>query len=134
MDNTEIPLPQRMGNLEALLHTVVSTLDTIKPFLSGLPVVGTAVTAADAVGHVVEAVVDIAQGEQTTDAASLAAGSIAISTGDTALDARLMQIEVFISAAAPLLKLIAHQFGLDAPAAFVAPAAAVAAPVAEVNA
>lgn len=134
MDNTQndIPLPQRMGNLEAMLHSVVNTLDVLKPFLAGIPVVGTAVVAADAVGHVVEAVVDIAQGENTTDAAALAAGNISVSTGDTSLDARLMQIETFIAAAAPLLKAIAHHFGFDAPAPFVAPAPMALSP--EVNA
>lgn len=117
MDNAqnEIPLPQRMGNLESMLHSVVNTLDALKPLFGSLPVVGTALTTADAVGHVVERVVDLAQG----DAAGLAASNISASTGDTALDARLMQIETFILAAAPLLKVIAHHFGYDAPAAYV---------------
>lgn len=119
MDNSEIPLPQRMGNLESMLHSVVSTLDALKPFLSSLPVVGTAVTVADSVGHAVGGLVDIAQGQTGADAAALAAGTLSISTGDPVLDGRLAQIEMYIAAAAPLLKVIAHHFGFDAPAAFV---------------
>lgn len=117
MDNqNDIPLPQRMGNLESALHSIVGTLDTMKTFLSGVPGVGTIIVDADAAGHVIEAVVDMVQGKATPDTAALAAGQIAVSTGNNALDSRLMEIETFIAAASPLLSVIAHHFGLDAPA------------------
>lgn len=118
MDNqNEIPLPTRMSKLESMLESVVGTLDTFKTLLSGVPVVGNVIAQADNVGHAVIGVVDLIEAKTTPDAASLAAGSIAISTGNPTIDARLLEIETFIASAAPLLAVIARHFGLDAPAA-----------------
>jgi hypothetical protein len=115
-ENKDIPLPSRMNALESAMQSIMGTLDTMKTFLSGVPVLGTVIVDADAAAHIVNAVVNIAEGKETTDTAALAAGAIAISTGNPGLDSRLMEIESFISAAGPLLAIVAHHFGLDAPA------------------
>jgi len=116
------PVTDRLQKVENMLEGVVSSLDMFASILGKVPVVGNVITTVDAVGHVALGAIDAMQGDTSADAASLAAGSIAISTGNISVDSRLMEIETFIAAAAPLLAVIARHFGLTAPAAATPPA------------
>lgn len=124
-DTETVPLPHRLSALESALEKVTGVLDRFAPIIDSLvPVAAPVVNGVDAVAHVAEGAIQAFEGFAGTDAAALAAGQLAKSTGNASLDARLVQIEGVIAAAVPLLAYVAKEFGLDftptAPAPMVA--------------
>lgn len=133
MDNTALPVPARLAQVESVLQTITGTLDRFGSVLASLiPATAPVVAGVDAVGHVAEEVLDAFERGATVDAAALAAGSITKSTGNPTLDARLAEIETLLVAAIPVIKYLANEFGLtfDAPTAAPMTVTAIAAPVA----
>lgn len=132
MNQTEtgtVPVPHRLDKIESALELVTGTLDRFGALISGLiPAAAPVVAGVDAVGHVAEGVINTIEGTTSADAAALAAGQISVSTGNPALDARLIQIESILSAAVPLLRFVAKEFGesFDVPTAAPMAVAAVA--------
>lgn len=117
MSQTEtgaLPVPHRLSAIESTLAVITGTLDKLGPILSALiPASAPFVAGVDAVGHVAEEVIETLDGSGTVDAASLAAHGLTKSTGNVAMDTRLMQIETVLVAAVPVLKYIASEFGLS---------------------
>lgn len=120
--STAVPLPARLDKIEGVLQVVTGTLDKLGGVISALiPTAAPIVAGVDAVGHIAEGAIDAFEGKTTTDAAALAAGSIAKSTGNPTTDARLSEIEVLLTAAVPVLQYLAQQFGLEFAPATAAP-------------
>jgi len=125
---SDIPLPQRLSRIENMFETIMGYIKTAAPVLDIIPAAAPIVNTTLAAGGLVEKVIDEFNGTaDTTDAAALAAGSIATSTGDAKLDARLATIESYIEQIGPIVLAIAKEFGFDAPSAPVSTASQVVA-------
>jgi hypothetical protein len=124
-NTNDLPIPARLTTIEAMVNKLVGTLDSLMPVLQMIPGLGTAAKIADGVGHTVEQLENIAT-PGAVDSASLAAASVASSTGDATLDARLAQIESLFGMLWPVVTAIAKDLGYDLPSMIVDPAPMVA--------
>jgi hypothetical protein len=109
-------LESKVEALTPKFESLFTTFEKFAPFLSAIPGAAPVVTDVEVASGVVEHLIDSAEGNAATDAAALAAGQIAVSTGNGTLDNRIATIELFIENLGPFLESIAKEVGLQAPA------------------
>ena len=99
-------------SVEAGFNKIFSIIQAVAPVANLVPGLQVPIEIAEGVGSVVQKLESVGSGQPQVDSASLAAGQIAASTGDAALDARLAQIEIWIEQIGPLFVSLANEFGL----------------------
>ena len=111
---TSSTLTDRIGSLEKMFEKFMTIVTDIAPVASFIPGAAPIVATIEGVGGVVEKVIDESKGVPDVDNASLAAGAIAHSTGNSTLDLRLANLEIYIEKLGPFLSAIANELGLGA--------------------
>lgn len=118
MKNAEnvVPEPTALARIESLLEKVVGALGMAQPVISMIPGAAPVAAVITGVATVADEVLRQVDGDptnDTVDAAALAAGKIAQSTGNPLLDQRLAMIESLVVAAVPIIKEIAKHLSVD---------------------
>ena len=103
-------LVQKVEGLFNRFDTIAPLLERLAAIIPGGQVAAGVITAVDNVGEFVEGAIN---GTGQTDSALLAATSISQSTGNTALDARLVAIENWIEGAGSFLSFVGKELGLQ---------------------
>ena len=98
-----------LGDLQTALSTLGTVFSVVVP--SSAPIIAGTEAAIGLGEHVINAVENV----PPTDAAALAAGQIASSTGNSSLDAKIAMLESFIEDAAPIIQAIAKHLGFSNP-------------------